>query len=316
MLVGCGGAAPTAAPVEGPADVTFAINPGVVAIMGVYIGYYLNYFKKNNLNVTLLNAPSGTTVAQLLNSGQATFGILDIPTIANSNAAGADLKLVAGLSDRFPGALVCLPGVPVTRGYPQGMKSLEGHTVGISGPGSSTETFVKYSMIQAGADPTKTSFVTLGGVPQYIAAIQAKRVDCADAYQPIQTELGNTVVTIVDFNHGEGPKEFLDYTYNDVAVSNAYAKLNPTVIKRMQTALRQAIPFGKDPKNAQAVATAVAPQFSGIDNATMLKLVQAEQSAFVSAPDVTQSKFDNASKIYSAVFGKQLNTTLDQLLLK
>lgn len=298
-----------------PVSVKVTITPGAVALVGVYAAYYLNFFQKHNLNVELVNVAAGSTAAQVLASGKTEFGYNDSLGAALANDAGADLRIIAAHFQLFPGDLVCRKDVPVSGKYPAVMKQMEGRTVAISAPGSSTDYYLQYSMLQAGADPKTLRMVAAGTVPNYIAAIDAKSVECAVAYQPIQTLLGDKVNSILNWGSGEGPREFQEWSYNAVATTQTYANAHPDVVRAMQAAMADAMDFSRDPKNADAVAKAVQPQFAGVEPNVLLALVRAAQPALAKSPQVSPAQLENARAVYKAVYGKDLPVTSDKVMV-
>jgi len=317
LIAGCSATQAEAgdpAPTDAPAieKVRFTVFPGALASMGVYIADAMGFFEAEGLEIEYVNASTGTSSIQLLVGNQTDFAITDVPAVANARASGADVVLVAGQFTRFSGQLVCREGaISSDASYPEVMAALEGRKVGITGPGSSTDTYTRYSLIDAGVDPSEVEILPIGGIPQLLAALESEAIDCATAYQPMQLQLTDDRV-IVDWQGGEGPAAFGDYLYNAIGASASFAEENPEIIERLGRAMSAAADFGNDPGNAEAIAAATIGFFEGLseeDLATTTKQIAGTYGAAI-----TDTQIDNCAKVYEAAYGKPLGVKREDIV--
>jgi NitT/TauT family transport system substrate-binding protein len=296
-----GAAAPNRTERANAINVRVTVFPAAIPSLGVYIADAMGFFEKNNINISYVNVGTGSSAIQALVSGSTDFTISDVTgvTLARRNT-GADVRFVSGQFSRFMGALQCRPGSGVTGAYPAVMKRLEGKKIGITAPGSSTDTYVRYSMIEAGADPAKATIIGIGGVPNLVAAIQAGSVDCITSYQPIQRLVAGKVDTVVNWATGQGPQVFAkDYSYNGMVTTNGYAKNNPGAARLFANAMREATTFGADPKNAATIAARTVKFFPGLDVATLTGII--EDTAPTLGYTVTRKNVANAVKVFNTI---------------
>jgi NitT/TauT family transport system substrate-binding protein len=289
---------------------------GSLVSLPLFVARDMGFFEKAGLKAQAATTNLSTSALQLLISGQLDLASADIPSTINANSTGAGLVIVSGGERYAPVALQCRKGVGATPGYPAGVRSLAGKSIGITAVGAASDTFVRIILKSAGVDPSKASLVPLGGVPNFIAAVKAKRVDCVMSFPPIQQELAGDVDTIVDLQKGEGPNFLTNAQYGVMATTKKFASGNPEVIRRFRTALSAADAFVSRPANAEAVATGVAKDFPGISHPDLVRLVKTVQGTFAGAETIPPSAFQDSVKSYNLAYGKNLSLDQSQLVLK
>jgi ABC-type nitrate/sulfonate/bicarbonate transport system substrate-binding protein len=316
----CSSSTPTSVNASGggrsPMPIKLNFIAGSIASLPLFVARDMGYFAKAGLNAETITTNNGTSATQLLSSGQLDIAISTIPGTITANKAGSNLAIVSGGETREPFALQCRTGIGVTPGYPGGVRSLAGKSIGISSPGAAPDVYARAILASAGLAPSKVSWVTLGGVPSYIAAIKAKRVDCVASVQPIQQVLVNDVDTIVDVQNGQGPKVLLDANPWVYIAARKFANGNPEVISRFRTAIKAANAFLSKPANASAVASGVAKDYPGVSQTDLTKLIKGAQSSFAGADTITATQFQDAVKAYNLAYGKDITADQSQLVLK
>jgi NitT/TauT family transport system substrate-binding protein len=281
--------------------VKVTVFPAATPSLGVYIADALGFFSKNHIDIQYANVGTGSAALQALVSGSTDFTISDVTgvTLARRNT-GIDVRFVAGQFTRFMGALQCRNGAGISGSYPDAMKQLVGKKVGITAPGSSTDTYLRYTLLQAGVDPSKVSIIGIGGVPNLVAAIQAGSVDCITSYQPVQQLIKGKVTTLVDWAKGQGPKVFADnYPYNGLITSSAYAQKHPGTVRLFANAMREADNYGKDPAHAGQIASKVIQFFPGIDPDVLQSLIADMAPTF--GFQMNRGAVGNAAKVFNGI---------------
>ena len=280
--------------------VKFTVFPAVTASMGVYIADQMGFFEKNGIEIQYVNASTGTSATQTLVAGATDFTISDLTGAANAIKAGADLKFVSGQFRYFHGALYCQKEISAEGGYPKNMKNLIGKKIGITGVGAATDSYTRYSLIRAGVNPKLVTIVPIGGAPSLLAAFLAKSVDCVTAYQPMQLQMKDASV-LVDWQAGEGPREFQNYSFNAIVTTGAYAKKDLKTVKAVAQSMKDAVIFASDSKNSAAIAEKVLKFFPGLSLADLTTILTSTSQTY--SYSISTTNLANAQKVFTAVVG-------------
>lgn len=281
--------------------VVFDESPSSFTSLPQYVGLDMGYFAKYGIKGTPLT--SGSTPYQLLISHQVDFGATDIPaTILASKAAKVDFDVAVGMEHIYPAALVCRKGIGVTSNYPANVKQLVGKTIEASGPTSQDMNDLTVTLNAYGYKDSAIHVDFMSGGPSaVVAALESGRIDCGMVYEPTQTELGNSVVTAINFEGGEGPHLIYEAPFNCLDVLASYAQAHPTVIADVQRAITAIDAFISNPANASAIAKGTAKDFPGVSQATLTALIRKLAPTYANGATITKSGFDADVKIYNAL---------------
>jgi ABC-type nitrate/sulfonate/bicarbonate transport system substrate-binding protein len=186
------------------------------------------YLKKYGLDATVPNfADSTQAVAALIAGGTDINCGISGTAIVAANLQGSDLIIIASTIATFPNSLYGKPSIP-------NVAALKGKKVGVTRIGTASDTAARLSLKSAGLDPDKdVQYVQTGGLNETVAALQADQID-AGALSPPQTLAARTL----------GFKELIntatlgiEYVYNGVAVSRAYAQKNAATVEAVLKAI-------------------------------------------------------------------------------
>lgn len=265
----------------------------------------MGLFKKEGLNVTLVTAASGTAYTAELESNQINIGTSDLAGIIQADAAGGDLVAIGSLYDLPTIDMICRTGIPgITTGYPAGVRTLAGHTIGTTGPGGGT-TIPSFLLAAAGVNLSSVKLVNLGSTANFIAAFQAKQLDCFASYQPVPTILtndGQKYVTVINLADGTGPAEFNNAVSSVSDARKSWAASNGEAITRFRAAIADAVALAKDPSQADAIVAAIQNEYTGLSAATVKVYLQTMAKAFGTAPAITQQQFNNVIEINTKAY--------------
>jgi NitT/TauT family transport system substrate-binding protein len=185
------------------------------------------YFKDEGLDVSIIPSQGTAQVIQLVESGTAQLGFIDLPGLVLARGNGSKIKLVAVNYQKAPYAIFSLS----TGGNVTTAKQLEGLTLG-SGAGSFTPKVIAGFMAQKGLNPKKLSIANIapparagalltGKVPAIEFFVMSKpglEKGAKDAHAELRTFLlGN---------------EGLELYGNGIATTEDYLAKNPDVVKR------------------------------------------------------------------------------------
>src|SRR5437588_4992538 len=118
------------------------------------------HFKNHGLDVQIVYSRGGNAAMQALVGGAVDYAAtaLDVALQAYANV-GADIRRFA-VTGRLP--LFALVAAPRTASQIRSIGELEGKTVGISALGNADHALTLYLLRQAGIDPQKVRFATMG----------------------------------------------------------------------------------------------------------------------------------------------------------
>lgn len=245
LIAACGGnvAAPSAAPSVAASAAAASVAPtptpapvkvklGWVSVSAANSAIWSaedgGYLKKYGLDASVPNyADSTQAVAALISGGTDINCGISGTAIVAANLQGSDLIIIASTINTFPNSLYGKSSIP-------NVAALKGLKVGVTRIGTASDTAARLGLKSAGLDPDKdVEYVQTGGLNETVATLQAGKID-AGALSPPQTLAARKL----------GFKELIDvgslgieYVYNGVAVSRAYAQKNPQIVEAVLKAI-------------------------------------------------------------------------------
>jgi NitT/TauT family transport system substrate-binding protein/putative hydroxymethylpyrimidine transport system substrate-binding protein len=171
LLVACVGVAGCGGTSTRSATLVLDFTPNAVHA-GIYAALANRYDAAAGVRLHVVAPTASTDSIKLLETGRATFAILDIHDLAIARERGADVVGVMAVVERPLAAVIAQPQVTTPR-------KLEGRTVGVTGVPS--DTAVLASIVSgAGGNPRRVRLVTIGfnAVPDLLAG----RVAAATAF--------------------------------------------------------------------------------------------------------------------------------------
>jgi NitT/TauT family transport system substrate-binding protein len=299
--VGATAAAPASAETAGSfQQIRIVIYAGQLVSSEPYLAGALHFFQKQGIAVKYLVAPSGPVALQLLASNQADFVLLDVVGLANALKAGINLREVIGLYNRFNVSLQCRNDSGISGTYPSVMKELVGKKVGVSGPGGTPDTFLRYSLIKAGVNPSTVSIITTGGSATSVAALQAGAVDCIMGSQPTQEQTQSFATSIINYIKGQGPAELGgNYVVSALTTTPTFISKNPALVRRVALAIKQAIIFAQNPKDTGTLLAKLVPWYTGLDAPTLKAALLGTLPGY--SYIITPQAVANAFAVYNAI---------------
>jgi NitT/TauT family transport system substrate-binding protein len=200
-------AAPTAAPAAATAPTTApaaatTAPAGAPAKLSIMVGGMdkqiylpnklteaLGYFKDENLDVTLIDEPSGVSSETAVAAGQVELGSGSYDHTIDLQRQGKMITSVAQLLQE-PGEWVM-----VSKQKAPSIKSPAdwlGVNAGVTSLGSGTHTLMRAMAIKAGIQVSDVNFVQAGAGDTFIAAMKQGRIDVGITTQPTVLRLQNT----------------------------------------------------------------------------------------------------------------------------
>jgi NitT/TauT family transport system substrate-binding protein len=158
---------------------------GCLCYLPTVLAQQLGEYKKNGLDVELINFKGGSQALTAVLGGSADVVSGYFDHCVNLAAKNQALEAFV-VYDRYPGlALVVAPKQTAIAS----IKDLAGKKVGVSAPGSSTDFFLKYLLKKHGLDPASAAVIGVGLGATAVAAMQQGQIDAAVMLDPSVTVL-------------------------------------------------------------------------------------------------------------------------------
>ena len=192
--------------------VKLAFCSQLLCIVPYEVARAAGHFQKHGLEVELVYTRGGSAAMQALVGGAVDYAATSLDVALQAYARGADIRRFA-TTGRLP--LFALVTAPKKAEQIRGAKDLEGKVVGVSALGNADHALVLTVLRQAGADPKKVQFATLG--PNLLEALRQGQVDAGAVQEPALTLLekdgARVIVNGMDLadarKHFGGPYEFM-----------------------------------------------------------------------------------------------------------
>ena len=212
--------------------------------------------KDYNLEVENLQIQGGGEAGVIFAGGQADIMMSGFDKPVEFMAKGiVDVRVFGAILKSINWSLVVPVKSPIHT-----IADLKGRTVGISGPGASSDMLMRWALRKASLDPDKdVTLVALGGVPSLYSGIENGKVEAGVLVRPYLSK----AVDSGGFARVVGDWEALPYP-NLVSIARAKdMKEHPETFQRFQSALRDILArFQKDRAFALKMAKLAYPNDS------------------------------------------------------
>jgi len=226
-----------------------------------------DYFLHEGLDVELVYARGGGAAMQALVGGAVDYGATALDVALTAYAKGAEIRrfLSTGKLPLFALAVAPKQAASITT-----VKQLEGHTVGVSGLGNADHALCLFLLHQAGADPGKVQFATLG--PNLLEALRQGQIDAGLVQEPALTlvvKAGGR--TLVNAMVAADAKKYLggNYEFMGVAVRASEISTRQDEMKAMAKALGGALKAVQTLSPGDLVKSLPAEMTTGADTGEM-----------------------------------------------
>lgn len=216
-----------------------AVGSQILNYMPLELGVKLGNFKQEGLDVTVENFQAGGSKAlQALIGGSVdgTVGFYD-HTI-QMQAQGKDISCVFLLND-IPGVLIGVRSDLTDK--VKTAADLKGLKLGITAPGSSTDTMARFYIKKAGLGPRDVNIIAVGSGAPGLVALEAKNIDALVYFDPIATLLArkNTAKPLFDARTIEGSKQAFGGIYPTACLylQQSFIDKNPETVQRLVNGL-------------------------------------------------------------------------------
>lgn len=250
--------------------VTIALGGDGLHISAIHIPIARGYFRDEGIDVEIVDVNSGPRQVAAILGGSALFGPLGLIQVIKATAEGGAMVAAANLFGILDIHVVlskdavAKSGIKPTMNVEEKVRRMKGLRIGITSPGSTTDTTIRTLFKARGMDPDQmVQLQPLGGGSNMLAALEKGATDgfVWSAPQPqiaVQKGLGEIVIDPFD----RVVTEMIDVPYEVMAINRATMKQNADVIRRSIRAMTKGMKFTHErPDEALKIMQAHFPNF-------------------------------------------------------
>ena len=218
-------------------------------IAALWIGVEQGLFRKQGVNVEVINIRSGPQTIAALASGEIQIAYTIPGTVLSAAAGGMDLAFFAGIVNRPDGDFVATPGL-------RGAEQLKGKRVGVQSIGGGVWSMTMLALEHLGLEPTrdKILLMVLGDQSVLTQALASGGIDAtylSYTYSASLKEKGYNV--LVDM--GQAP---IAYQGLALATQRSYLRQSPQIIDSIMRGVVESVAFIQTPSRKEAVLKSIA----------------------------------------------------------
>jgi ABC-type nitrate/sulfonate/bicarbonate transport system substrate-binding protein len=206
---------------------------------GMFMAQQENLFKKHGLDVELLHIPSSSRGIQAILAGEIAFSFMDGVNAVQANLKGANLALVAGATNRQVFSLMAKPDI-------KRIADLKGKKIGITRLGSASDLALRTALEQLRVAPKDVTMISLGGIPEILAAMRAGAVSGGILSPPTSTAARDfgyrPLLHIPDLGR--------EFTFSGIAAKRSFVQSQPEIARAYMAALTDGAKIYKEDSHA------------------------------------------------------------------
>jgi NitT/TauT family transport system substrate-binding protein len=185
----------------------------------------LGYFEQEGLAVTLIDEASGQSAEDEVLAGAVDAGSGSYNHTIELQAGGKQLACVVQLNVA-PGEAEVVSAKEAAQ--IRSVKDLKGKNLGITEPGSGTQTLTTVLLHHAGISPGQVHFIPVGADDTFIAAMQQGRIDAGMTTEPTISRLVSSGIgkVLVDLRTPQTTRAALGGPYPFICVFMKYSYVN------------------------------------------------------------------------------------------
>ena len=181
---------PSATAAADMTELKVGISEPVNTVLALWMADAGGFYGANGLKVEIINMSGGSRGAEALQAGRIDVMHVGLSSVVRLNRAGADLRLVASLSNVIRFTFFSGPGVKTAA-------DLKGGVVGVSSFGSESDATVTLALQRLGLTRDDVMLKEYGGGSRRLAALQAGEIKATAVNEPVAStarELGLNVM--------------------------------------------------------------------------------------------------------------------------
>lgn len=247
----------------------------------------LGYYRDEGLQVKLEDLQGGSKALQALQGGSVDVVSGYYDHTIQMQAKKRDVVAFVNML-RYPSLVVAVS--PKASKPINSVADLKGTKVGVTAPGSSTDFYLKYLLVNHGLAVTDAAPQAVGGDSSAVAAMETGQVDAAvmldPAFSQLQKRVGAANVKVLSDTRTEaGVQRDLQVSTYPAAVlySNAeWLRDNPETARKLARAITRALDYVHSHSGAD-IAAKMPPEYSAGDAQIYAQAIDSAKAAF--SPD-------------------------------
>lgn len=301
--------------------VTVALGGDGLQIAALHIANGAGFFKEEGIDIELVDVNSGPRQAGAVMGGSALFAPLGLIHSIKIISEGGTMVAMAAMTNVIDlhvvisKAAIAKTGLSKSLPIDERIKRMKGLRIGISSPGSTTDTSTRNLFKARGYDPDSyVQLVPLGGGTNMLASFEQGLVDgfVWSAPQPqvaVQKGLGEIIIDPFD----KDVPEAADIPYQVMAVNGATAKANEDLLNRSIRALTKGYKFAREnPDKALAIMQARFPEF---DKEILTKVWPNYMKGLPETPVISRQQFIRTQEWLNITAAKKFDTKFDAVVV-
>ena len=221
----------------------------------------LGYFKDEGLDVEVSDFAGGSKSMQALVGGSVDVVSGAYEHTITIQAKGQDVQAFVA-QGRYPGYSLGIAKSKAAR-Y-KSPKDLKGMKVGVTAPGSGTQTFVEYLLDKDGLKASDVSFIGVGAGSSGFAAMTSGQIDAISNIDPLMTQLESAgeIVIVVETRTTKGSLEVFGTQMPAATLytTREFIAKNPRTVQALTNAMVRGLLWIQKATPAQ-IADMVPPQY-------------------------------------------------------
>ncbi len=213
-----------------------ALSAGIGTL---WLTHEQGYFKKHGLESNLIYIRGGTTAVQALLAGEIQFGHLSPAPMMTAWAQGADFVWIGTTTHQMVFTLITDAGI--AKGA-----DLKGKKIGITRIGSASDLALRTALEQFGLAAKDVTMISLGGIPDILAAMRAGAVNGGILSPPTSTaarDMGyRPLLHIPDLGR--------EFTFSGIAAKRAFVQSQPEIPRAYMASLTEGAKSYKEDSRA------------------------------------------------------------------
>lgn len=306
-----------AAPCEGERLVLAQSNPGLPRFPS-YVADHAGYFEDTGLEVEFVETESGANAIAAVVGGSADIVPETFDSLLRARNEGADLVAFASYADEFISNVVVKRSVLEERGVSESSSPeekaavLQGLKIGITSPGSSTDSIARTILRGQGLNPdTDATIVPIGGSAM-AAAFTQDRIDALVLSSPIADLAAEEGDGVVLFNLSQGEYEPLSGLLSVAAMATqSTIEDRPEALTCYTVAITRALQLIED--DPSAAAEAGYQEFEGVLDRDIFDIgLDGSIGAYSSSPVITEESAQSVIEVINELSPEPLNVEVEE----
>lgn len=306
VLSGCASTGDNTAPTASSAALTLNVGQisNSVAFFPIFVAENQGFFMDEGLTLGADRPRLGTgaKLAAALQSGSIDVGGGVMTDAFNLYKVNDSARIIGSLVNSYYVDIVVgsdFDGPDISTPLSERVKALKGKTIGITGPGSGTEAFIDYLLLQEKLDPkSDVTLVNLGADNSAaIGALKTHKVDALSFFQPIGQQADATDVGSIYISPTRGDVPSLKGAMHGIVfttqkVIDKKGKAVAAFLRGIQRA--EKLIQG----DSAEVATLLKAYQAGLDPATVTALIPIMKSEIPSSPQPTSKGYQESASFH------------------